>query len=310
MVNPPNPQRPDLEDLVAFLEGRGSEAMRVLVLKRLDEDPDYLATMNDLVPMLREAGLIPAGGIAPASPEIAEPEPKPNVIGNPSRFRRRTGLIAIAAALGPISIGLWLLTSRVVPFASRVAQELGASPAHLKAEVWEKGGTRGDGDDPESSSPQLPDDSDLPLVGAQIFDLTLAVNKRDLAAASAKTVALNHSLGEYADGTYGGVEDKLEAAPLVWDDVDAEMKEADHYLKQGLDDKKKKLVDKGTCLRAAFLAQQAGNPDFAKSWPDACGEALKGQDLQTELQKMREQFGPLSDDFELDEDGAAEAPPG
>lgn len=309
MANLPHPQHPDLEDLVAFLEGRGSEAVRALVLKRLDEDPDYLATMNDLVPMLREAGLIPEGGIAPASPEPTDSEPKTKVIGDASRFRRRTGLIAIAAALVPIGVGLWLFTARAVPFASRLAQELGASPAHLNAEVWEKDATRSGGD-PASSSPQLPDDSDLPLAGAQIFDLTLAVNKRDLAAASAKAVALNRSLGEYADATYSGVQGKLEVAAFRWDEVDAEMKKADHYLKETLGDDRMKLVDKGTCLRAAFLAQQAGNPDFTKSWPDACRDALKDQDLNEEIKRMQELFGSLPDDFETNEDSAAQAPPG
>lgn len=306
MANLPHPQHPDLEDLVAFLEGRGSEAVRALVLKRLDEDPDYLATMNDLLPMLREAGLIPEGGIAPASPEPTTSEPKTNVIGDASRFRRRTGLIAIAAALMLMGVGLWLWTDQI-PTATRLAKMLSEQSAALDSEVWQRGVNRSGTTDSTSKSITA---SDLPLIGAQILDLEVAVRNRDLASARTKVAALISSLGDKADVTYGKVQGQLGAVSLVWDEIDAEMKEADRYLKLAFSDDDLKLVDKGTCLRAAFLAQQAGKPDFTNSWPDACLDALKDQDLNEEIKRMQELFGSLPDDFETNEDSAAQAPPG
>lgn len=314
MVNPPNPQRPDLEDLVAFLEGRGSEAMRVLVLKRLDEDPDYLATMNDLVPMLREAGLIPEGGITPASPEPAESEPKTNVIGNPSRFQRRTGLIAIAAALVPIGVSMWLWTASNVRLPYQLmppkfdSAQLQAWNSILDSEPWNSSDTlRGDN---VATKPAV-EPSNLLWVGAQIFDLEVAVRAQDRALAQKRLEVLQSTLGDKKKTTYGGLTWPADGE-RDWAGVEKEMATAYEWLAKpkGFSHDQLKQIERGTCLRAAFLAQQAGNPDFTKSWPDACRDALKDQDLNEEIERMRELFGPLSDDLETDEDGAAEAPPG
>ena len=294
MANPPNPQRPDLEDLVAFLEGRGSEAMRVLVLKRLDEDPDYLATMNDLVPMLREAGLIPAGGIAPASPEPAESEPKPKVIGDPSRFRRRTGLITIAAALVPIAVSMWLWTGsarlpyRLMPPKLDSAQ-LQAWNSILATETWVDTSniTRGS---EGSSSGEI---SSLPLIGAQIFDLEVAVRAQDRALAQKRLQVLQSSLGNKAESTYDGVVLSEKDSP-DWARVEKEMADAYYWLakppvfgQEGM-----KQIERGTCLRAAWLAEKAQNPDYFRSWGDTCSGVVDTSTWQDEVQELQKQLFP------------------
>ena len=296
MANPPNPQRPDLEDLVAFLEGRGSEAMRVLVLKRLDEDPDYLATMNDLVPMLREAGLIPAGGIAPASPEPAESEPKPKVIGDPSRFRRRTGLITIAAALVPIAVSMWLWTASNVRLPYQLmppkldSAQLQAWNSILDSELWNSSDTlRGDN---VATRPAV-EPSNLLWVGAQIFDLEVAVRAQDRALAQKRLQVLQSSLGNKAESTYDGVVLSEKDSP-DWARVEKEMADAYYWLakppvfgQEGM-----KQIERGSCLRAAWLAEKAQNPDYFKSWGDTCSGVVDTSTWQDEVQELQKQLFP------------------
>lgn len=306
MANLPHPQHPDLEDLVAFLEGRGSEAVRALVLKRLDEDPDYLATMNDLVPMLREAGLIPEGGIAPASPEPTESEPKTKVIGDASRFRRRTGLIAIAAALVPIGVGLWLsmgsnvrLPVRLMPSKLGSAQ-LQAWNSILANETWvdTSKNTRGS---ERSSGGEI---SSLPLIGAQIFDLEVAVWAQDRELAKKRLQVLQSTLGDKKSTTYGGLPWPKDGEG--WTGVETEMAKAYEWLAKPevFAPEDLKQIERGACLRAAWLAEKAQNPDFFKSWDESCRDVVDPSTWQDEVKELQQQL------FELDDEDPLLAPPG
>lgn len=306
MANLPHPQHPDLEDLVAFLEGRGSEAVRALVLKRLDEDPDYLATMNDLVPMLREAGLIPEGGIAPASPEPAESEPKTKVIGDASRFRRRAGLIAIAAALVPIGVGLWLwagsarLPFRLMPQKLDSAQ-LQTWNSILSNETWVDGDTlRGTGEEFQTAV----EASNLPLIGAQIFDLEVAVRARNRELAENRLKVLQSTLGDKKSTTYGGLPWPKDGEG--WTGVETEMAKAYEWLAKPevFAPEDLKQIERGACLRAAWLAEKAQNPDFFKSWKDTCRDVVDPSTWQDEVKELQQQL------FELDEEDPLLTPPG
>lgn len=316
MANSTNTQRPDLEDLVAFLEGRGSEAMRALVLQRLDEDPAYLATMNDLVPMFRDAGLIPEGGIALApsgATAPAEEKAPANVIGDPARFRRRTGLIAIAATLASIGIGLWLFTGSGVRHPLRLAQLLAASSkAPPVVESWSDI-NRGVGNSEQNALDTTDhlSTADLRLAGAQILDLEMATKARNHELAWNRLELLKSTLSGKADSTYDGVP-LTKDGPADWVKVEKEMAAAYEWLGKPEVSTQDELneIERGVCLRAAWLAQQAGNPGFTNSWTATCREALRGQDLNAEIEKMRSQFDPLMDDLQTDEDGAAAAPPG
>ncbi len=128
MANSQSSQRPDLQDLVPYLQGRGDEALRAQVLKRLDEDEGYLELMVDLVPMLRAAGEIADPDAAEEGPDIAAapahappapaafPGPTPSIkslphpatVTAPARFRRWPAFAALAA-LVPIAVALWLV---------------------------------------------------------------------------------------------------------------------------------------------------------------------------------------------------------
>lgn len=274
MVNSESPQRPDLQDLVAYIQGRGSEAMRAQVLKRLDEDEAYMDLMLDLVPMLREAGECgdPDAEAEPApaplrlapppvevAPAVAEPPAGGKVIAAPDRFRRPWGKIAAVAALVPVAVGIWL-TSRTQPLnPQKLAQKM---VPDLRAGL--------DTDnpfDPTMRSANEPGsrNDDFVLAGTHLLDLERALSRHDLEAASQRLLRLESVLDPITfASSFRDVATYLGKPPVDWSLANNKVTEAYRFLV--LDDKESALKLKtGICWRAAYLAAEAKDESFFKS---------------------------------------------
>lgn len=271
MVNSQSTQRPDLQDLVAYIQGRGSEDLRAQVLKRLDEDEAYMDLMLDLVPMLREAGECqdpdaePAPAPAPlrlaappvvAAPAVADPPAGGKVIMAPDRFRRRTGLIA-AAALVPIAIGVWLVSQRVLDpreLAVAIAQDL------------RSGSVSANPFDPvtRSANDPAPRSDDLVKAGTHLLDLELALGRKD---AEAATDLLNRLKGSLDPLTFAalfeGIARLLEKQDVEWRVVNKQV--ADAYRDLPRNKEEEQTLKSGICWRAVWLAAHAKDASFFSS---------------------------------------------
>jgi hypothetical protein len=272
MSNSQSPQRPDLQDLVAYIQGRGSETLRAQVLKRLDEDEAYMDLMIDLVPMLREAGecVDPDGEAEPAPvplrlapPPMAEATPAVaapaggKVIVAPDRFRRPPGLVAAAAML-PIAVALWIVFGIDRPETWQAAArglEGAKLPASLDDPLYSntRGGTDGL---PFDVSP-----GDRFASGAWLVDLGLAIKRRDLKEAQSRLASLEGTVGSDEAPELLMLEQELAKSPVSWKNVERELETAYKYLFDN--EKSQPYVDQGSCVRGAWLALRAGDAQFA-----------------------------------------------
>jgi len=263
MANPPSIERPDLQDLLAYIEGRGDEAVRAQVLKRLDEDEEYLALMVDLVPMLREAGEIPLPEESTVGPPAGEELPLPQkVIGHPLRFRRSGALITTLAALLSITLGLWLF--------SRANRSL--SPDALSREMAAKVATDWVEENPFvrgfRGGPGEPDSNDYLLAGMQILDLRVTFQKKQAEESLKRIADLQRSLDTVTfNATFGALDTKLKTSEVKsdrwWQEVNEAAEDGFHFLiADGLDPQEGRLLSEGMCWRAAWLAAEAKNSSF------------------------------------------------
>lgn len=285
MANPENAQRPDLQDLVAYLQGRGDETLRAQVLKRLDEDEEYLELMVDLVPMLREAGEIrdPDGDEqvdgesaappppAPPLPFVARPAPPaalPPVALPPAASvipaHRRWPALAILAALVPISLGIWLVLMPKPPEPYRIAQQMASQLSSKTLEElspWEPGTPRGE-QIPEEGNEVVPED--YLVVGGQIFALDMAVRRESHEVAKDRLDGLEKMLSSGAwAASYRRVDDFLSTEPgsleaaqqkVYWEQVRTRMDAAYAVLAGKPGSEIDGLLRKGACWRAAWFA--------------------------------------------------------
>lgn len=279
MANSESSQHPDLQDLVAYLQGRGDEALRAQVLKRLDEDESYLELMVDLVPMLRAAGEIAdpdaeeedGGHVAspspptPAAAPLSFVAPPPSTISSPlpansnvAAHSRRWPAVAALAALVPIAVAVWLVMPRgplSYRLASAMADDIGKDQLK-QANPWEeaqRGGVRG-GDGPDTPTTPI-DQTDVLRAGGQIFALAITVKNEDLPAAKERLLYLQKWLKDDFAGTYDTVELALKAERFDWRQVDRKMKGAYRDLLEIPEySKLEPLLNEGVCWRAAWLA--------------------------------------------------------
>lgn len=281
MANSESSQQPDLQDLVAYLQGRGDEALRAQVLKRLDEDESYLELMVDLVPMLRAAGEIAdpdaeeedgghVAGPSPPAPAAAPlpfVHPPPSVTSSPlsansnaaTARSRRWPAVAALAALVPIAVSVWLVYQSTGSLAHQLARTMAkdVSKDQLdRANRWEeaqRGGVRG-GDGPDTPTPSI-DHADVLRAGGQIFALEIAVKNEDLPAAKERLLFLQKWLKDDFKWTYDKVEQAFRAERFDWRQVDLKMKGAYRDLMEIPEySKLEPLLNEGVCWRAAWLA--------------------------------------------------------
>lgn len=277
MANFEDNERPDLQDLVAYLEGRGSAALRARVLKRLDEDESYLELMADLAPLLREDGAEGEGAAAaPAAAPVATPPrhlvavppatpaatpattpaatPAPSLPGKvvalPSPYRKRRVLIAAMAALVPISVSIWLLGQSRVSTASLAANRLNPTQATLDDHPWGetyRGGVAATEEDPA-----------MYQAGGLLVDLETALKKewpiQSKSRLSLLATTLDRQLFE-ASGL-ASVEKSVQAG--AFRAAAAKAEEAYKYLAE--DKYSAHYLEQGACIRATLLASTG--PDY------------------------------------------------
>jgi hypothetical protein len=294
MANSHSSQRPDLQDLVAYLQGRGDAAMRAQVLQRLDEDESYLELMVDLVPMLRAEGEIAdpdaaAPPVLPAAPAL--PAPLPFVAplptnAAPSRFRRWPAFAALAA-LVPITVGLWLVNPFQEKILARRLAEMndGAKLPEGEADPLYIDAKRG----PPVSREVSPEDAqDSFYAGARLFDLHLVVERHQVEESKARLDELQKSLAEDYRFEFDNVRALLEAKRVDWSEVERTIEE-DYKL--CFDNPKQKLqrrsFEQGSCVRAAWLALKAQNPGYLalEEVRDGCEEVV-GRELWSADEKQ------------------------
>jgi hypothetical protein len=299
MANSQSPQRPDLQDLVAYIQGRGSETLRAQVLKRLDEDEAYMDLMIDLVPMLREAGecVDPDGEAEPvpaplrlAPPPMAEAAPAVaapaggKVIAAPDRFRTPRLFEALAALL-PIAIGVWLVmrTPQLGPqeLAHNVVAQL---EPDLKAEnpfdpVLRSG----------NQKPAL--EGDFVTAGTHLLDLENAIVQRNADAALDRLFGVKGSLDALAyDATFSKIATLLEKPSFTWDDVNKEMAETYEYLEREFKGETRDIKT-GMCWRAAWLAANAKNESFFAGGP--CRDLVGKENWVADTEALKAAFDKM-----------------
>lgn len=307
MSNSQSSERPDLQDLVAYMQGRGSEALRAQVLKRLDEDESYLELMMDLVPMLREAGELadpdavqdaaPAAPpairplVSPIAAAVDAPLPPP-AVAPPSRVvpfpespsRRRTAAISLMAALIPAAVAIWIATGQTSRSPTeKLASNL--SPVNRMVlesnDPWSGGAMRG-GVDICDSKPVACFDA-----GAQLFELQVAIQQNWEDLANIRLANLATTLGKKAFRVY---------FPTLAEVPDGQLIELDTMKKQVEAGSRKLFEDPvlmdsflaGACMRSALLAARADDRKFfeGRNARKLCQEYVGAANWKVDVQAL------------------------
>lgn len=286
MANSQSSERPDLQDLVAYMQGRGSEAMRAQVLQRLDEDEEYLELMMDLVPMLREAGELadpdatadpatPAPASQPSMPRtavdapllaVAEtqrhagevPMPPGTVVALPRRTSRPYGVFAALAAMIPMAVAVWMTTRQPSSVSGSVARALNPSLAIMEtSDPWGGGPSRGGAIEPACSASGGSACFDA---GAQMVDLQIALRQGYEQLARVRLANLATSLGADYERYFPGLAELSKNGPFDLEKVKKLVDAGDRKLRKDQD-----LMlgfEEGACLRAALLAARINDSEF------------------------------------------------
>lgn len=282
MANSQSSERPDLQDLVAYMQGRGSETMRAQVLQRLDEDEEYLELMMDLVPMLREAGELAdpdatadpatrAPATQPMAPQTvvdapALPEPQRHagevpvlpgkVVALPRRTSRPYGVFAALAAMIPIAVAVWMTTRPQSSEAARIATRMAPISAEkIEDGMWGGGSLRG-GNEPGCNT----SDSACFDAGAQMVDLQLALRQGYEQLIRVRLANLATSLGADYETYFPGLAEVSKEGRFDLEKVKKLVRSGDRKLRKDQD----RMVgfEDGVCLRAALLAARGEDAQF------------------------------------------------
>ena len=278
MSNSQSSERPDLQDLVAYMQGRGSEALRAQVLKRLDEDESYLELMMDLVPMLREAGeLADPDAVPEAAPAVrplvspiaaavdaplppAPEAPPARVVTFPeSPSRRRTAAIGLMVAMIPAMVAVWIATRPARPAAYDLAKSLKSVSETILDEnnPWGGGATRG------SDAKDICDQDPVACfdAGAQMVDLELAIQRKWKIQANTRLGNLSTTLGRKTFKSYfPGLAEVPDGTLIGLDVIEKQVAAGSRELLKEQD--LMSGFNEGTCLRAAFLAAKSKDLAF------------------------------------------------
>lgn len=273
MANSQSSERPDLQDLVAYMQGRGSETLRAQVLKRLDEDEEYLELMMDLVPMLREAGELadpdaapsplqtrvdaplPAVDDAPAAGMLALPAMPGKLVALPRRTGRPFAAFAALAALIPCAVAVWIVTRTQLPLTAAVVRELGkvSELALDNNDRW--GVTRGGAKDDCGGDGAACFDA-----GAQMVDLQIALADRSQQWVRIRLVSLGTALGDQFERYFPGLGDLPKDGALDLEHIEKQVAAGYKNLREDQD--LLEGFEEGACLRTAWLAAAMNNAAF------------------------------------------------
>lgn len=274
MANPQSSERPDLQDLVAYMQGRGSETLRAQVLKRLDEDEEYLELMMDLVPMLREAGELADPDAAPASspirtfvdaplPAVADappagmPQMPGKVVALPRPASRPFGPIAALAAMIPIAVAIWVATRPQLPLPVSQAKLVGPVSELVldNNDPWPatRGGAFGGCGDGACFD-----------AGGQMIDLQIALDQRSQQRVRTRLSSLGVALGRDSFEEYfPALGDLPKEGPLDLDFIEKQVAAGYDNLRGQQD--LLEGFEEGACLRAAWLAAEMKNAAYFES---------------------------------------------
>ncbi len=282
MANSQSSERPDLQDLVAYMQGRGSETMRAQVLQRLDEDEEYLELMMDLVPMLREAGELAdpdatadpatrAPATQPMAPQTVVDAPLPaiaepplhavevpvlpgKVVALPRRTRRPYGVFAALAAMIPMAVAVWMTTRPRLPLPTILAKgDLASISSSLLEEGPWKEVTRG------AAEPACIDADDAACfeAGAQMVDLQIALAQGSEKLANRLLPLLATNLGADFPRFFPGLDGK---GPFALEKMKKKVEAGYPALLKYQD--RMPGFEEGACLRAAVLAAKANKTSY------------------------------------------------
>lgn len=312
MANPQSSERPDLQDLVAYMQGRGSETLRAQVLKRLDEDEEYLELMMDLVPMLREAGELADPDAAPASspiqtlvdaplPPVADSAPDPvpggmpgKVVALPRPAKPPLGVFVALAAMVPIAVAIWSATQPKLPLPVLQAQLLGPVSELVldNNDPWPatRGGAFGG----------CADGAACFDAGGQMIDLQLALDQRSEQRIRTRLNSLGVALGrESFEEYFPALGDLPKEGPLDLDFIEKQVAAGYKNLRAQQD--LLEGFEEGACLRAAWLAAEMKNAAYFESRKarKPCIELVGENNWKPDAKLLEELFyetrGDLSD---------------